>query len=117
MQPAHVGDTDDAPAAGSPPHQTFSCASPEIGPSSAPRADFNQMGPHLLEPIPGDRHRIHADHQIPALLHRQRLDELLFGGGEDVSKADPKKVADQVGWGPRSRPPIRRRRPWRPETL
>jgi hypothetical protein len=45
---------------------------------------FGQMGPYLFE-------------QVPPLLGRQRLDQLLFGRGQDALEADHEKVIDQVG--------------------
>ena len=45
---------------------------------------FDEMGPHLFE-------------QVPPLVRRERLDELLFGRGEDAFQADHEQVADQVG--------------------
>ena len=51
---------------------------------------FNQMGPHLLE-------------QVPPLFGRKRLDQMLFGRGQDALKADHEEIAEQVGvdvpWG------------------
>ena len=45
---------------------------------------FDQLGPDFFE-------------QVPPLLGRQRLDQLLFGRGQDALEADHEKVADQVG--------------------
>ena len=45
---------------------------------------FDQMGPHLLE-------------QVPSLLGRKRLDQLLLGGGQNALQADHEKIAQQVG--------------------
>ena len=42
------------------------------------------MGPHLFE-------------QVPPLLGRERLDQLLFGRGQDALEADHEQIADQVG--------------------
>ena len=35
--------------------------------------------------------------QVPALLGRQRLDQVLLGRGQDALEADDEQVADQVG--------------------
>ena len=45
---------------------------------------FDQMGPHLLE-------------QVPPLLGRKRLDQMLFGRGQHALKADHEEIAEQVG--------------------
>ena len=44
---------------------------------------FEEMGPDLLE-------------QVPPLLGRERLDEVLFGGGQDALEPDHDQVVDQV---------------------
>ncbi len=44
---------------------------------------FNQMGPHLLQ-------------QVPPFLGRKRLDQVLFGGGQNAPKADHEKITEQV---------------------
>ena len=45
---------------------------------------FDQMGPHLLQ-------------QVPPLLGRKRLDQMLFGRGQHALKADHEEIAEQVG--------------------
>ena len=45
---------------------------------------FDQVGPYLLE-------------QVPPLLPRKRLDQMLFGGGQNASKADHEEITQQVG--------------------
>lgn len=47
-----------------------------------PRLD--QVGPYLFE-------------QVPSFLLRERLDQVLFGGGQDTLEADHEEAADQVG--------------------
>jgi hypothetical protein len=44
---------------------------------------LEQMGPHLLE-------------QVSSLLGWQRLDQMLFGGGQDALEADHEEIIDQV---------------------
>ena len=44
---------------------------------------LDQMGPHLFE-------------QVPPLLGRERLDQMLFGRGQDALEADHEKIIDQV---------------------
>ena len=44
---------------------------------------LDQMGPHLLE-------------QVPPLLGRERLDQMLFGGGQHALEADHEEITDQV---------------------
>jgi hypothetical protein len=41
------------------------------------------MGPNLLE-------------QVPALLGRERLDQVLFGRGQDTLEADDEEITDQM---------------------
>jgi len=45
---------------------------------------FDQVGPYLLE-------------QVPPFLGRKRLDQLLFGGGQNPLKADHEEFTQQVG--------------------
>ena len=45
---------------------------------------FDQMGPHLFE-------------QVPPLLGRERLDQMLLGRGQNALEADDQQIADQVG--------------------
>jgi hypothetical protein len=45
---------------------------------------FDQVGPDLLE-------------QLPPFLGRERLDQLLFGGGQHALKADHEEITEQVG--------------------
>ena len=45
---------------------------------------FDQMGPHLLE-------------QVPPFLGRKRLDQMLFGRGQNALKADHEEITEQVG--------------------
>jgi hypothetical protein len=45
---------------------------------------FHQMGAYLFE-------------QVSALLGRERLDQLLFGGGQDALEADHEEIIDQMG--------------------
>ena len=45
---------------------------------------FNQVGPYLLQ-------------QVPPFLGRERLDQLLFSGGQNALKADYEQVTEQVG--------------------
>ena len=45
---------------------------------------FDQMGAHLLE-------------QVPSLLGRKRLDQLLLGGGQNALQADHEEIAQQMG--------------------
>jgi hypothetical protein len=51
--------------------------------SKTGRAVFHQMSPDFLE-------------QAPPLLRRERLDQLLFGGGQDALKPDQKEIAQHV---------------------
>jgi hypothetical protein len=44
---------------------------------------FDQMGAYLLE-------------QFPPFLGRKRLDQVLFGRGQNAAKADHKKITEQV---------------------
>ena len=44
----------------------------------------DQMGPHLLQ-------------QVPPILSRKRLDEMLFGGSQYALKADHEEITEQVG--------------------
>ena len=54
-----------------------------IASRSRPRR-FDQLGPDLFE-------------QVPPLLGRERLDQLLFGRGQDALEADHEQITDQVG--------------------
>ena len=52
---------------------------------------FDQVGPHLIE-------------QVPAPIARKRLDQMLFGGGQNAVKADHEDISEQVGVNVRGTP-------------